>query len=381
MNRGHDGPCNMTGLLGLYVYLAKLAVKSWSSRDTNRRRKRRPKRVKGAVQLWPTTRGQQGFRVSKIRPYSHHSPNKNNICTIATLRNMCWRHVQEEDPGPDPFQACSRAVFWSSHSLERQSDNRITDHWGSLVLWQVMFPKTWFLLGWAVTVSKQWVLAICWLCHHTGMPGGLSKTFERHAIIYRYLVPQSCDKTLGWWPDAERSWQCWGGGTGWAAGRLGGLGLRNGSCRCGLQCRCVLNIIRHLFKEQRVRCQSLSKQVISTFFLFSEFLHGLWPLNHERLGCLKVLQDPDQAVSLGSEADFRWIMPFSTLFNPTGSKRVLWYASVGLWYASNASGWSSPDLNTVRLSRSLIKAFLRSDGTFGGETAGVYSYVAATCSY
>ena len=89
------------------------------------------------------------------------------------------------------------------------------------------------------------------------------------------------------------------------AGRLGGLGLRNGSCRCGLQCRCVLNIIRHLFKEQRVRCQSLSKQVISTFFLFSEFLHGLWPLNHERLGCLKVLQDPDQAVSLGSEADFR----------------------------------------------------------------------------
>ena len=28
MNRGHDGPRNMTGLLGLYVYLAKLAVKS-----------------------------------------------------------------------------------------------------------------------------------------------------------------------------------------------------------------------------------------------------------------------------------------------------------------------------------------------------------------
>lgn len=52
----------------------------------------------------------------------------------------------------------------------------------------------------------------------------------------------------------------------------------------------------------------MSKFVKASHFnilFFSEFLHGLWPLNHERLGCLKVLQDPDQAVSLGSEADFR----------------------------------------------------------------------------
>ena len=80
------------------------------------------------------------------------------------------------------------------------------------------------------------------------------------------------------------------------AGRLGGwvarwLGLRNGSFCCGPQCRDVRNIIRH-------ESVKMSKQVISTFF-FSEFLHDLWPLDHERLGCLQVLQDP------GSEADFR----------------------------------------------------------------------------
>ena len=53
-------------------------------------------------------------RVSASAKFDHiptiHQ-NKNNMCIIATLRNMCWRHVQEEDPGPDPFQACSRAVF------------------------------------------------------------------------------------------------------------------------------------------------------------------------------------------------------------------------------------------------------------------------------
>ena len=45
-------------------------------------------------------------------------------------------------------------------------------------------------------------------------------------------------------------------------------------------------------------CQSKSFQ--QSFF--AQFSRGLWPLNYERLGCFQVLQDPDEAVSLGSEA-------------------------------------------------------------------------------